>query len=84
MKGVFNKILNIDLNTRTFSEEDMEDSVYENYLGGKGLGSYLLRKRNPAGVDPLAPENNLILAVGPATDFPSGEPTDWPASQNRR
>ena len=70
MKGVFNKILNIDLNARTFSEEDIEDSVYENYLGGKGLGSHLLLKRNPAGVDPLAPENNLILAVGPANGFP--------------
>jgi aldehyde:ferredoxin oxidoreductase len=38
------------------------------YLGGKGLATHLLLERNPAGVDPLAPENNVIFTLGPATD----------------
>lgn len=69
MNGVFGKILKIDLSHRRFSEETIEDSVYESFIGGKGLASYLLLKLNPAGVDPLSPENNLIFAVGPANGF---------------
>lgn len=69
MKGVFGKILNINLDNQSFSEESIEDSVYEKFIGGKGLASYLLLKKNPEGVDPLSPKNNLILAVGPANGF---------------
>jgi len=70
MNGVFGKILKIDLNTQNFSEETIEESVYASFLGGKGLASHLLLKLNPAGVDPLSPDNHLILAVGPANGFP--------------
>jgi aldehyde:ferredoxin oxidoreductase len=69
MKGMFGKTLNIDLNNQSFAEEIVEDSVYEKFIGGKGLGSYLLLKKNPKGVDPLSASNHLILAVGPANGF---------------
>jgi aldehyde:ferredoxin oxidoreductase len=69
MKGVFGKILNIDCSRQNSSEELVEASVYEKYLGGKGLASYLLVKKNPDGVDPLSPANKLILATGPANGF---------------
>ncbi len=68
MYGFFNKVLKIDLRTRTFKEETIPDSVYETYLGGKGLGIYFLMKENPPGVDPLSPQNKLIFCVGPVTD----------------
>jgi len=68
MKGFFNKILRINLETKTFREEKIPDSVCEAYLGGKGLGIYLLMKVNPAGVDPFSPRNNLILSLGPVTE----------------
>ncbi|MGQ9648131.1 MAG: aldehyde ferredoxin oxidoreductase family protein [Thermodesulfobacteriota bacterium] len=68
MKGFFNKILRVDLKAKTSKEETIPDSVYETYLGGKGLGTYLLMKENPPGVDPLSPKNKLIFCVGPATD----------------
>ena len=68
MKGFFNKILRINLKTKTFKEETIPDSVYETYLGGKGLGTYLLMKENPPGVDPLSPQNRLIFCTGPITD----------------
>jgi aldehyde:ferredoxin oxidoreductase len=66
MKGVFNRILNIDLNEKSFKYENIEDSVYEKYIGGKGLGSFLLLKKNRKGIDPFSPENHLIFAIGPA------------------
>jgi aldehyde:ferredoxin oxidoreductase len=68
MKGFFNKILRIHLKTKTSQEEMIPDSVYETYLGGKGLGAYLLMKENPPGVDPLSSQNKLIFSVGPVTD----------------
>jgi len=68
MKGFFGRVLRINLNTRTFLEEAIPDSVYETYLGGKGLGTYLLWRDNPPGIDALSPKNRLIFCVGPATD----------------
>ncbi len=68
MEGFFNKILKINLKTKTFNEESISDSVYETYLGGKGLGTYLLMRENPPGVDPLSPDNRLIFCTGPITN----------------
>ena len=65
MNGMYKRILKVDLNTRTFSIEPLEDTVAKQYLGGKGLGSYLLYEHNPPGVEPLAPQNTLIFATGP-------------------
>jgi aldehyde:ferredoxin oxidoreductase len=68
MKGFFNKILRINLKTKTSKEEPISDSVYESYLGGKGLGIHLLTKEIPPGVDALSPQNKLIFCLGPITD----------------
>ena len=68
MKGFFNKILRINLKTKTFKEEAIPDSVYETYLGGKGLGIHLLMKENPPEVDPFSPNNKLIFCTGPITN----------------
>lgn len=68
MKGFFNKILRINLKKKEFQEETIPDSIYEIWLGGKGLGVHLLMKENPLGVDPLSPQNKLIFCLGPTTD----------------
>lgn len=65
MHGFYGKILKIDLNSKQFTTETISDDIYERYLGGKGLAAYLLYELNPAGVDPLSPENTLIFATGP-------------------
>lgn len=64
MQGIYGRILKIDLATRRFTIETVPDWVYETYLSGKGLGSYLLYTINPPGVDPLAPENAMIFTTG--------------------
>jgi len=68
MKGFFGKLLRVNLQTKTSTEEAIPDSVFENYLGGKGLGTYLLMKENPPGVDAFSPQNRLIFCIGPITD----------------
>lgn len=64
MHGFYNRILTIDLTHDTVSIDDLEDDILKRTLGGKGLGTFLLQKNNPAGVDPLSPENHLIFATG--------------------
>lgn len=68
MKGFFKKVLWIHLEDRTYREEEIPEDVYAHYLGGKGLGTYLLLRDNPPRVDPFSPENLLIFALGPVTD----------------
>jgi aldehyde:ferredoxin oxidoreductase len=68
MKGYFGQILVVDLTNEKSYAETLPYAVYEEYIGGKGLGSYLLLKNNPAGADPLGPENNLIFTLGPIND----------------
>ncbi len=70
MKGFFNQLLRIDLSKKRWTTEPIPDSILKSYLGGKGLGSYLLLKENPSQVDPLSPENHLIFTLGPLADTP--------------
>jgi aldehyde:ferredoxin oxidoreductase len=65
MFGFYGRILTVDLSSRTYRIESVQDDFLEAALGGKGLATRLLLERNPAGVDPLAPENHLIFATGP-------------------
>jgi len=67
MKGFFNRYLEIDLASRRAKTGDLQDSLLKNYLGGKGLATKLLLEHNPPKVNPLAPENCLILTTGPVS-----------------
>jgi len=65
MKGYFLKLLKIDMTRKIFHVEDIDPDIMEASIGGKGLGTQLLLDCNPAGVDPLGPDNHLIIASGP-------------------
>ncbi len=65
MQGFYGRYLSIDLGKKNHRIETINDEVYETYLGGKGLASYLLYELNPAGVDPMSAENTIIFATGP-------------------
>ena len=67
MNGSFNRLLEIDLNTQSFSHEMIPQDMMQDSLGGKGLAIRLLFQENPAGVDALSPENTFIVTVGPVT-----------------
>jgi aldehyde:ferredoxin oxidoreductase len=70
MKGFYNRYLLVNVSTGTSTVEPIDESVLKAYLGGKGLGTWLLLKHQPAGVEPLAPENPLIIGTGPANGSP--------------
>jgi aldehyde:ferredoxin oxidoreductase len=67
MHGFYNLALRIDVSQKSFEIEKIPDSVLKQTLGGKGLATHLLLKYNPAGVDPLGPDNHLVFATGPVT-----------------
>jgi len=68
MDGFHNVVLHVNLSQRSFEEEYINDTVYRELLGGKGLGAYLLLRNTKAGVDPLSTDNVIIFATGPVTD----------------
>lgn len=68
MHGFYGRSLIIDLSHLRHTVETIPDKVFERYLGGKGLASYLLARHLPKGVDPLSPDNCLIFATGPVTN----------------
>ena len=67
LMGISGKTAWVNLTTGEVKIEHPGDEVYLNFLGGYGLGAYYLFKRQPAGVEPLGPDNTLGLVTGPLT-----------------
>jgi aldehyde:ferredoxin oxidoreductase len=67
MYGCHGRILHIDLTRRQTTVETPTPEIYQTWIGGKGLASWLLWRDNPRWVDPLASANRLIFAAGPFT-----------------
>ncbi|RMF87717.1 MAG: aldehyde ferredoxin oxidoreductase [Nitrospinota bacterium] len=59
--GFNGKILRVDLTEGKTWTEELPESIYRRYLGGGALATYYLLKELKPGVDPLGPENMLIL-----------------------
>ena len=60
-------MLKIDLSNRSHNVEEIPAEIIRKYMGGRGLGAYLLCKTVPAKADPLGEENHLIFTAGPAS-----------------
>jgi aldehyde:ferredoxin oxidoreductase len=75
-KGTFGSVLEVDLASGIARPHPLDERLAELFVGGRGLGTALLverflrlRDRHPnpfRAVDPLGPENPLILATSPA------------------
>lgn len=61
------KILRVNLTEETCASEPVESTWLRQFIGGKGLAARYLFRLLPKGVDPLSPENVLILMTGPLT-----------------
>jgi aldehyde:ferredoxin oxidoreductase len=68
MKGVYGKVLEIDLTHETSNTIEIPDSIYESLIGGKGLATYLLLKKNKPNIDPFSPDNHVVIALGPTVN----------------
>ncbi|HON99566.1 MAG TPA: aldehyde ferredoxin oxidoreductase family protein [Syntrophales bacterium] len=62
--GYTGRILNVDLTRGTTCVEEVPAEVYEAYLAGTGLASFILHDRIPPGADPFGEENILAFVSG--------------------
>ncbi|MCD6325584.1 aldehyde ferredoxin oxidoreductase family protein [Candidatus Bathyarchaeota archaeon] len=74
MFGYAGRILRIDLSTGKTKVSPLSVEYAKKYIGGIGLGMALLLENSEPRVDPLSPENPLILTTGPfsGTMAPTG------------
>ncbi|MFH2129820.1 MAG: aldehyde ferredoxin oxidoreductase N-terminal domain-containing protein [bacterium] len=74
IKGGFaGKILIVDLTRGMITEKKLDEELAERFIGGLGICFKLAADFIPPGCGPLAPENAIILGVGPlvGTSLPS-------------
>ena len=65
MYGWAGKVLRVDLSGGRIEKEPLSDYLRLNFIGGRGINSRLLYDEVEAGIDPLGPENRLIVGVSP-------------------
>lgn len=64
-QGYAGQYLRVNLTSGTISKLPLPLEWVENYLGGNGIGTRILWDEVPPEVDPLSPQNKLIVATGP-------------------
>lgn len=69
-----NRMLLVDLTERKAETRPLPQALFEDYLGGVGMGTRLLLEYCPPGVDPLSPGNPLVFVPSPlaGTLIPAG------------
>ncbi len=66
MPGWTGRLLRVELSKLQIRDEAIPDTVLQQFIGGKGLGTYYLYKEVPARTNPLGVDNRIYLAAGPA------------------
>ncbi|MBS7605431.1 MAG: aldehyde ferredoxin oxidoreductase C-terminal domain-containing protein [Candidatus Bathyarchaeia archaeon] len=75
MRGYSGKLLEVDLTTGNIKENRISEGVFRQYIGGRGLAAKILWDRlgeRWEEIDPLGPENILLMLTGPLTGFIPG------------
>lgn len=67
MDGYAGKFLDTNLSTGNIKEFVIPEEIYQRYVGGRGLGVWLLFNGLEPHADPLGPENVLLFITGPLT-----------------
>ena len=65
MYGWTGTVLCINLSSKKFEKQPLKENLRLNFLGGRGINSKLLYQEIPPHLDPLTPENIIILGSGP-------------------
>ena len=61
------KILRVNLTNGTCADEPLNMEWAQKYLGQRGLATKYLTEEIDPKVDPLSPDNKMIMATGPLT-----------------
>jgi aldehyde:ferredoxin oxidoreductase len=79
MNGYGGQILRVNLTEGKITKEPTPPAVARDFIGGRGFGIYFLLKEVPKGINPLGPENKLIISPGPLSGMLAvgGGKCDW-------
>ncbi|MBS7647483.1 MAG: aldehyde ferredoxin oxidoreductase family protein [Candidatus Bathyarchaeia archaeon] len=69
MFGWNGKLLRVNLTKQKAIAQEYDAEIAEKFLGGRGFAIKILWDELKPGIDPLSPENKLVLATGPLTGF---------------
>ena len=68
--GYFGRALIVDLTTGHSRIKSIDEEVLRSFVGGAGLGAWLMHECCPPGVDALAPEAPLMFVFSPLVGTP--------------
>ena len=80
MYGTSLRVLRVNLSTASYEVEELDEEFYRKYPGGKAIAGYILLTEMQANVDPLSPENVLVIANGVLTGAPVSTATRYVVS----
>ena len=63
--GYGGKILYVDMTSGEIRTEPLDMEMAKKFIGGCGIASRLMYDLLKPGIDPLSPENPLIIGAGP-------------------
>ncbi len=68
--GYFGQALIVDLDAAAAEAKPLPESVLRSFIGGAGLGAWLMHELCPPGVDPLEPPAPLMFVFSPLVGTP--------------
>ncbi|MFX0200836.1 MAG: aldehyde ferredoxin oxidoreductase family protein, partial [Candidatus Hodarchaeota archaeon] len=79
--GYIEKLARIELTKQKVKVENISPAFAVRYIGGSGWGARLVWDEIPAHIDPVGPENKLLIAAGPFNGiaFPTAGKTNFSA-----
>jgi aldehyde:ferredoxin oxidoreductase len=77
MNGWIGTILRINVATGSISKENLDPAIAQKFMGGRGLGTYIMSREVSPVIDPLDPDNKLIFAAGPLSGTNAPSSSHW-------
>ena len=68
--GYFGRALVVDVTDATTETLPLPDEILRGYIGGAGLGAWLMHRLAPTGVDPLGPDAPIAFCFSPLVGTP--------------
>lgn len=67
MKGYHGRFLEVDLSSQTTRDFPLSEDFCQKYIGGATMAAAIVVERIDSDIDPLSPQNPLVMATGPFT-----------------
>ena len=65
MEGYTGTLLRVNLTDRRIGKEPLHKALAQEFVGGRGLNAKILYDELTPGIDPLGPENKIVIGTGP-------------------